>query len=445
MRKINILLFLCICISPIFAQQGWTLEMCINYAIEHNLDLQKMDLQKQTSELTLHTSKMSRLPDLNAGLGQSFGFGRSKNRDGVLADRNSASTSLNASLSAPIFTGLRITNEVAANKLALKAITEELNQAKQDLGIRVTNLFLQVLFNKELVNISEQQLALSKDQLTKTEQLVTYGKTPESELYEAKSVFATNEQSLVEARNAYMLSQLDLAQALEIDDTNSFIVQDPLLEESILQGEILLTEKNQIYETALAHRASVKAAKYRIEESKKNVNISKSGYMPTLSFGANYSNGYYHNYGKENAQFNTSFSEQLKANNSYGLGVNLNIPIFNRFATRNRVKSAKIGVVMQEINLIQAQKNLRKEVEQAYYNAVASNEKFKAAQNSLDAAKIAYQYMQARYDAGKATAFEFGELKARIGKSEAQLAQAKFEFILRCKILDFYMGKPISL
>lgn len=445
MRKIIFSILLAASLSPSFAQKSWTLEECINYAVEHNIDLKKMDLQKQNAEITLHTSKMSRLPDLNAGLGQSFGFGRSKNRDGVLADRNSASTNFNANLSAPIFTGLRISNEVAANKLALKAISEELNQSKQDLGIRITNLFLQVLFNKELVKISEQQLMLAKEQLDKTELLVKAGKSPESELYESKSVYATNEQSLVEAQNAYMLSQLDLAQALEIDDTNSFAVQDPLLEESLLNGEILLTEKNSIYATALQNRASVKAAKYRIEESKKNVNASKAGYMPTLSFGAGYSNGYYHNYGKENAQYNTSFSEQIKANNSYNLGFNLNIPIFDRFATRNRVKSAKINVVLQEINLIQAEKNLKKEVEQAYYNAIASNEKFKSAEKSLQAAQIAYTYMQQRYDAGKATAFEFGELKARIGKSEAQLAQAKFEFILRCKILDFYMGKPIRL
>ena len=445
MRRIILSILLITVLLPTFAQKAWTLEECINYAVEQNLDLKKKDLQRQNSEITLHTSKMSRVADLNAGRGQSFGFGRSKNRDGVLADRNSASSSFNANISAPIFTGLRISNEIAANKLALKAITEELNQAKQDLGIRITNLFLQILFNKELVKISEQQLALSKEQLDKTELLVKAGKSPESELYESRSVYASNEQSLVEARNAYMLSQLDLAQALEIDDTNSFVVQDPLIEESLLSGEALLTEKNSIYETALQNRASVKAAKYRIEESRKNVNISKSAYMPTLSFGANYSNGYYHNYGKENAQYNSSFSDQLKANNSYGLGVNLNIPIFNRFATRDRVKSAKINVVLQEINLIQAQKDLRKEVEQAYYNAVASNEKFKAAEKSLEAAQVAYQYMQQRYDAGKATAFEFGELKNRIGKSEAQLAQAKYEFILRCKILDFYMGKPIQL
>ncbi|MGL5317950.1 MAG: TolC family protein [Bacteroidales bacterium] len=445
MRKIILSLALAAAMSPAFAQKAWTLEECIRYAIAHNLDLKKMDLQRQNSEISLNTSKMSRLPDLNAGLGQSFGFGRSKNRDGVLADRNSASSNLNASMSAPIFTGLRIANEIEANKLALKAITEELNQSRDDLSIRITNLFLQVLFNKELLKISEEQLALSKDQLNRTELLVKAGKSPESDLYESRASYAANEQSLVEARNAYMLTQLDLAQALEIEDTNSFAVQEPVLEQAMLNGEALLTEKNTIYESALRNRSSMKAAKYRIEESRKNLNISKSGYMPTLSFGANYSNGYFHNYGSENAQFNSSFSEQLKANNSYGLGFNLNIPIFNRFATRNRVKSAKINVVLQEINLVQAEKNVKKEVEQAYYNAQASNEKLKAAEKALEATQVSYQYMQQRYEAGKATAFEFGELKNRIGKSEAQLAQAKYEFILRCKILDFYMGKPIEL
>lgn len=445
MRKIYLIILALGVSAASFAQKKWTLQDCIQYAIENNLDIQKMQIQKESSEITLNTSKMSRLPDLNAGLGQSFSFGRSENRDGVLTDRNSASSNFNVSLGAPVFTGLRITNEIKANKSAINAIVEELDQAKQDLSIRVTSLFLQVLFNKELVNISEQQLNLSKDQLSKTRALNDAGRVADSEVYEANSIVASNEQSLVEAQNSYMLSQLDLAQALEIDDTNSFLVSDPFIEASMLNGEALLNNKDVIYETALRNRASVKAAKYRIEESKHNIKVSRSGYFPTISFGANYSNGYYHSYGDEYAAMNSSFSSQLKENGRYSLGLNLSIPIFNKFATRNRVRMSKLNLRTQEINFLQSKKVLQREVEQAYYNAVASKEKYIASMKAMEAAKIAYDYMSQRYDAGKATAFEFGELKNRVGRSEAQLSQAKYEFILRCKILDFYMGTPISM
>ncbi|MGL5789445.1 MAG: TolC family protein, partial [Bacteroidales bacterium] len=227
MRKIYLIILAFGVSAASFSQKKWTLQDCIQYAIENNLDIQKMLIQKESSEITLNTSKMSRLPDLNAGLGQSFSFGRSENRDGVLTDRNSASSNFNVSMGAPVFTGLRITNEIKANKSAINAIVEELDQAKQDLSIRVTSLFLQVLFNKELVKISEQQLNLSKDQLSKTQSLNDAGRVADSEVYEANSIVASNEQSLVEAQNSYMLSQLDLAQALEIDDTNSFLVSDP--------------------------------------------------------------------------------------------------------------------------------------------------------------------------------------------------------------------------
>ena len=396
----------------------WSLEECIRYAIEHNIDLKQKEQDQESRRVELHTSKFSWVPDLNANVGHNFDFGRSPSKSGVIVDQNSANTSASVSLSMPIFDGLRIPNDIAARKLDLKAAVETLNKAKEDLSINVASYYLQVLYNKEVQKIAELQVALSNEQVVKTEALVKNGKVPLSQLYNMKAQLAKDEVSLTEARNNVKLALLDLTQSLELErDGENFDIVVPEIEDAVEQYMGSILPPDNVYDHAVAFKA---------------------GYYPKLNFGASYSNGYYH-YSGDGEYTNLPFGDQLKNNGRKTIGFSLSIPLFNRFQVRNSVRSARINIRNRELMME------NKEIQQAYYNATAAQEKYTASDKSVLASKEAFSYAEDRYAAGKSTVFEYSEAKTKYAQSLSEQAQAKYDFIFRTKILDFYNGTPITL
>lgn len=237
----------------------WSLEECIRYAIEHNIDLKQKEQDQESRRVELHTSKFSWLPDLNANVGQNFDFGRSPSKSGVIVDQNSANTSASVSLSMPIFDGLRIPNDIAARKLDLKAAVETLNKAKEDLSINVASYYLQVLYNKEVQKIAELQVALSNEQVVKTEALVKNGKVPLSQLYDMKAQLAKDEVSLTEARNNVKLALLDLTQSLELErDGENFDIVVPEIEDAVEQYMGSILPPDNVYDHAVAFKPQIK-------------------------------------------------------------------------------------------------------------------------------------------------------------------------------------------
>ena len=392
------------------AQTPWTLKQCIDYAIEHNIDIKQKILEKENREIELNTAKMSRLPDLSAGMGESFGFGRSTGRDGTMKDNTSSQTYVSVETSIPVFTGFRIPNQVAAKKFDLAASLEELNKAQEDLALSITGYYLQTLFYKELLKISQQQVVLTRQQLEQTVLLVNAGKTAISEQYETEAQLAKDELSLT---------------TLYLDDQRAII--NPL----------------DIYAFSVEHRPGIKAAGYYVESSKRNLKIAQSAYYPTLNFGAGYSNNYFYNYNLPSGEKNPSLSYQLRNNGSESLRLSLSIPIFNRFSTRNQVKQARLNIQSQQLSLEKAKQNLFKEIQQAYYNAVAAREKFKSAEKAVKASQMAFEFEDTKYQNGRSSALELSNARIRLEKSLAEEAQAKFDFVFRSKILDFYQGKPL--
>ncbi|WP_085535478.1 TolC family protein [Massilibacteroides vaginae] len=422
----------------------WTLEECINYAITNNIDLKQQDQQRAISEVDLNTSRNSWLPDLNASVGQNFDFGRSPSKDGTIVDRNSSNSSAYLSLSMPIFDGFKIKNDIAAKKLDLQAATETLNKAKEDLSIGVASYFLQVLYTKEIKNVAELQLDLTTRQVARTEELVNAGRVPLSNLYDIKAQLAKDESSLVEASNNVDLALLDLAQSLELERQSAqFEIEAPTIEDAIDKYISSIVPPTNVYENAVAVKPQIKAQEYQLESSKKTLRIAQAGYIPKLNLNASYSNGYYH-YSGEGAT-NVGFSDQLKQNERKTIGFSLSIPIFNRFQVRNGVRSARINILNRELALENSKKVLYKEIQQAYYNATASQEKYIASAKAVDAGKEAFAYAEEKYKTGKSSVYEFNEAKTKYAQSLAEQAQAKYNFIFRAKILDFYNGNPITL
>lgn len=427
------------------APKQWTLEECIRYAIEHNIDLKQIQQEQQSREVDLNTSKYSWLPDLNAGVNQNLGFGRSQSKDAVIVDRNSANTSASIQLNMPIFDGLKIPNDIAARKLDLKAAVETLNKAKEDLSINVASYFVKVLFNKEMLKIAELQVALSNEQVVKTDALVKAGKVPLSQLYDIKAQLAKDEVTLTEAKNDVKLSMLDLTQSLELErDGENFDILVPETEDAVGSYMSSIIPPDQVFDHAITYKPQIKEQEFLLESQKKALKIAQAGYYPKLNFNAGYSNGYYHYFG-EGDYTNMSFGNQLKNNGQKSLGLSLSIPLFNRFQVRNSVRTARIAINNRELKMENAKKTLYKEIQQAYYNATAAQDKYISSDKSVEANKLAFSYAEERYSAGKSTVFEFSEAKTKYTQSLSELTQSKYNFIFSAKILDFYNGTPITL
>ena len=419
------------------AQETWDLQRCITHAIEHNLSIKQKEAARNQSEVELNTAQWSRMPNLNGNIGQSFNFGRALQADNTYGNRNTRNTNFSLGTNIPLFTGMQIPNSIALSKLNLKAATEDLAKAKEDISIQVASYFLQVLFNEELTKIARNQVALSQEQLDRKVAFFQNGKASEAEILEAKSRLAQDQLSLVQAENNHQLALLDLSQLLELPSPEGFQINVP----DIDNFSVHLTLPEEVYAQAMMNKPAIKAAQYRLQGAEKSIRIAQSGYYPQLSFGAGIGTNYYHLSGIENAPFSTQWDQNM---NKY-LQFSLSIPIFNRFQTRNRVKSARIQHTALSWQLEESKKALYKEIQQAYYNALAAESKYKSSQSANESAEASFRLMSEKYANGKASATEYNEMRTAWMKALSDGVQAKYEFVYRSKILDFYKGVPLTL
>lgn len=424
---------------PLHAQQAWTLKKCIDYAIEHNLTIKQQEASAEQSKIELSTAKNSRLPDLNGSASHSFSFGRSLQADNTYNSINTQNTGFSLSTSVPLFTGLQIPNNIALSKLNLQAALEDLNAAKENVSIQVASSYLQVLFNDELARVAHEQVDLSREMLVQREAYFRNGKASESELYEAKSRVAQDELSAVQADNDYQLALLDLSQLLELPSPDGFAIVSPQTDAVENLGTPL--PPAEIYADALLIKPVIKAAQYRLEGAQKSIRIAQSAYYPQLSLGAGLSTNYYKMSGMDNA----GFGSQLRDNFSQYVGLTLSIPIFNRLATRNRVRSARIQQTTLGWQLEDSKKTLYKEIQQAYYNTLSAQTQYTSSRTAAEAAKASFDLMKERYMNGKANATEFNESRTAWMRAVSDQLQAKYNYIFRFKILDFYRGVPLEL
>lgn len=426
-------------ISPALSQEKWDLEKCISHAIENNLSIKQQEATKDQSDVELNTAKWSRLPNLSGSASHSFNFGRSLQANNTYQSLNTQNTSFGLNTSIPLFTGMQIPNNIALAKLNLKAAIEDLNKAKEDISIQVAQAYLQVLFNEELAGVAHAQVDLSQEMLMQKEEYFKNGKASEAEWYEAKARVAQDQLSAVQADNNLKLALLDLSQLLELPSPDNFGIVSPDINLDKYFDKI--SSPSEIYNEAILSKPSIKAAQYRLEGAERSVKIAKSAYYPQLSFGAGINTNYYNVSGK----VNNGFGVQLKDNFSQYLGFQLSIPLFNRFSTRNQVRSAKIRKITLNWQLEESKKTLYKEIQQAYYNAVGAESRFESSVTADKAAEASFNLMKEKYFEGKANATEYNESRTAWMKAVSEKIQAKYDYIFRTKILDFYRGVPLSL
>ena len=410
----------------------WSLQRCIEHAKANNLEVRMRQVEVDRQEVTLNTARGKRLPNLSAGASQRWSFGRSASAaDNTYQVQTTAATSWSLSTDVPLFTGFEIPNEIAAARLDLMALAADLQKTRDNMEITVTSAYLQVLFDKELLGVAENKLALSRAQLDRTRKMRDAGRASEAQIYETEAQVAADELSAVQATNDLRIATLTLTQLLELPSPEGFDVEPPTEADTTF---VLARRPDDIYRTALTTRAAIHAEELRLQSSEKQVRVAQSALYPTLSFGAGYSNAYYHIYDKHNA----AFADQLRDNRGQYLGFDLRIPIFNRHATRNSIRTARLAMRNQELQLENTKKALYKDIQQAYYSALSAAERYRSATAAWQSAEKAFTFTGDRFENGRATTYEYNEAKTNLIKALSDRTQAKYEFLLRKKILECY-------
>jgi len=438
--------FFFLSINQLFAQKKMTLQACIDYALEHSYEIKQRMLEKESNRIQLQATKTGIAPSLGANASQSFDLGRSQQADNLKINASQAITNFGVGLNMDLFQGLRTYHQIKSDKLNLEANLFDIESAKESIELAVTAYFLQILVNKEMLEMLHTQVQLSQEQVNRIQILVNNGKSSDAELYAAKSTLANDQLTVVEAKNAVRLSVLDLAQLMDYTDVNHFDIENEIDSniDVVLNKNI---DVNAVKDIALSNRPVINAALSRIELAKRSVKISQSGWYPSLSLSASYGTGNFYRFGgiivelpngEKEIQPNKFFGLQLKSNSLASIGLSLNIPIFDKLSTHYAVKQQKISVKREELQLEETKRKLIKDIEQAYTSAVASKEKYLASQVAYTASLVAFQYEEVKYNAGSSTNYEYNEAKNRYLRAQSNLIQAKFDYLFRVKILEFY-------
>ena len=419
----------------------WSLRECCDYAVEHNISIKQQQNQRRQQELTLSTSKNSRLPDLSGSVGQNFSFGRGLTAQNTYSNTNTSSTSFSLGTSMPIFTGFQIPNQIKLDQLNLEAATADLEKAKNDIRMQVAQAYVQILYDMEIAEVAHRQIEIDSMQVVRLQAFVDNGKAAEAELSQQKATLANSRLTATQADNNTRLAILSLTQLLELPTPDGFAIVKPNLDELVeLSGLSELITPDQIYAEALGVKPEILSQELKLKGTEHSIKIAQAGNLPSLSLSGGLGTNYYTTSGFKSDAFGT----QLKNNFSQYIGLNLNVPIFNRFQTRNNIRNARINQENQQLALENTKKTLYKDIQQVYYNALNAQSKEKSSEEALKSTKDAFQLMQAKYENGKATITEFNESKNTYLKSESDLVQARYENLYQHALIEFYRGKDLN-
>ena len=422
-------------------QKAWSLRECCDYAVEHNIGIKQQQNQCRQQEIQLSTSKNSRLPDLSASVNQNFSFGRGLTMDNTYTNTNTSSTSFSLGTSVPLFTGFEIPNQIKLNQLNLEAATADLEKAKNDIRMQVAQAYVQILYDMEMADVAHRQIAIDSAQVARLQAFVDNGKASGAELSQQKATLANSKLTATQADNNLRLAILTLTQLLELDTPEGFTITRPSLEElDHLAGQASLVTPDQVYAEALGIKPEIISQQLKLKGTAHSIKIAQAGNYPTLSLSGGLGTNYYTTSGFKS----DSFGKQLENNFSQYIGLNLSVPIFNRFSTRNRIRSARVDQANQQLQLDNTKKTLYKEIQQVYYNALNAQSKTQSSAEAVQSSKDAFDLVQAKYENGKSTITEFNEAKNNYMKSESDLVQARYENLYQHALLEFYRGRELN-
>lgn len=455
--KLKLPLFVLLAISVatnVFAQgsETVTLKQAVDIALQNNLQIKQAQFQTAITDENLKQSKFELYPDLSSQISANKRFGLFFDQtSGGLTSESTNTASGNLSSNVTLFSGFRLQNQILQNKALLASDKSNVEKVKNDLSLSVVNTYLQILNNQDLIKASQQQLALSKQQLGVADKNFKVGNNTQADLSQAQAQVANNELSLTNAQNAFELSMLNLKQLMEMDPERNITLQVPVIENL----EIIESKYSgyEVYSKAVANYPDIKAAEYSTKASEFGVKIAKGGLYPTLSFGGQLYNSYSSNaYDRlidpiTNQPFNQKvpFSEQLNRNFGQALGFNLSIPIFNNYRSRSSYNIAKIRFENAKASEQLAKNNLNKVINQAVQDLKSAIKSYSATQSAFNSSKDAFNAIKQRYEVGLANVIELNTSQTNYNKAEFDFIQAKYNVIFRKKVIDFYLGNPLTL
>lgn len=454
------------------AQQTITLRQATELALKNNLQIKQAQLTEALSSEDLKQSKVALFPTLNASNNLNFNFGRSIDPlTNEFVNQSVTSTNGNLFTGVTLFQGFQKINQISQNKYALEADKSNTQKTKNDLLLAVVTTYLQVLNSRDLLTASKQQLDISKQQLGREQIFYDEGEKTLADISQAKSQVAIAELNVTNAQNAVDLNYLSLAQLLELDPAVPFEVEVPVVDE--VKNVNTAYSASEVYNTALKTYPDIKLAEYSRMVFEKGVDIARGNYYPQLTLqggiGTGFSNGRVQvvdrfadgstsqigvvegtNQPVVTPNFTTVFQKtpfrtQIDENLNQSVGFNLSIPIFNGFGARSSVRKAKLNLHNAEVNEQIAKNNLNKVINQAVYDLRAAERRFYSAQSAFESSKEAFNVIQQRYDVGLVNSLDYNQSQTNLNKAEFDLIQARYDLIFRSKVIDYYLGNPISL
>jgi outer membrane protein len=449
------------------AQSEWSLQQCVDYALKHNIMLQQAELNNQITKNNTTQSKAALLPNLNGGAAHTYNFGRTIDRyTNTFANTQVLSQNYYISSNLVLWSGLSQWNNMKANQYAYLAGTENVKQQKNDIALNVATAYINVIYCDEFLKIAKNQFDITKQQLEQTEKLANAGTLAKSAVYDVKAQLASEEVNVTTADNNFQIAMLTLKQFLNLDSTNNFKIANPDVE---VQSQNLLGSSVQnIYETALKNQPSIKSAEYNFLMAEKTLLAAKGRVSPTISLNGSIGTGYsglakdvvgYNNvtdtlgyigttpftYERQDPIFkDTPFNDQFKNNVNKSIGITLSVPLFNGLQTVTSVKNAKLNALNAKLGQDLAEQNLYKVIAQSYANARAALNKYVASKSSVEASEMSFTFAQQKFNVGAISAFDFNTAKSRLVTAQSNLLQAKFDYLFKLKVLDFYQGKPLT-
>ena len=418
-------------------ERVWTLPQCIDHALENNLSVKRSGLNVEQREIDLNTAENNRLPNVSGSAGQNFSFGRGLTADNTYANTNTTNTSFSVGAQVPVFNGFQIKHNIELSKLNLAAATADLEKAKDDIRVAVAQAYVQILYNREILDVARSQVEIDSLQVVRLTEMAENGMVASADVSAQEATLAQSRVSATQAENNVALAILDLTQLLELPSPEGFHIARPSVEGL---ETVMLMDPEAIYAEAVQFKPAVKAEEIRLDQALKSIDLAKDSFLPSLSLSGGLGTNYYTSSGFPSA----GFSSQLKNNFSQYIGLNLSVPIFSHFSNRNQVRNARLQYSNQEIMLDNSRKTLYKEIQQAYYNAVGSQAKYRSSQVAAASAEDAFELAQAKYENGKSGITEFNEAKGRYMSAASNLVQARYEYLYQSKILDFYRGRDLE-
>lgn len=416
---------------------GWSLSRCIEYALENNISVRQSELAVAQRTNDLSSARARRLPGVSAGASQNFSFGRGLTAQNTYDNTNTTNTSFSLGADVNIFQGFAIKNNIEMSRLNLEAATADLERARDDIRIAVSKAYVQILYSMEMLQVARDQVSLDSMQVERLTAMADNGKASGSEVSAQRATLAQSRLSYTQAANNLDLAVLDMTQLLELPSPEGFSVVLPDVDEF---SRTVLMSPDEIYAEAVGQKPGVRSEQIRLDYAETNVRLAKGNFLPSLSMNAGLGSNYY----TSSRGASDGFGSQIRNNFSQYVGLSLNIPVFSRLSNRNGVRSAQISYLNQQLQLENAQKSLYKEIQQAYYSAVASEAKLTSSIAAESSSHEAFRIAELKYQEGKAGITEYNEAKNRWTASASNLTQARYEYLYQTKILDFYRGLELD-